>query len=90
MSFKQIVAREVYVAIHAQSARFRFLKYCVLLALLAGIYTWGGGTAVAWFLGVALVFALGMHFVFRWKTKAWTQTWGPYQPLKHLPSIDHV
>jgi hypothetical protein len=82
MNMKEFWAREKYVAIHAQSWKFRVVKYIILISLFAGVWSWKGGWAVAGLFTVLLIVALALHFVFRWKTNAWTQDWGPYKKLK--------
>jgi len=81
MASKGFLKKELYVAIHAQTARFRVVKYAILLPLFGAVYWWKGGKVLAWTLGVSLVFAIAMHFFFRWKTKGWEQSWGPYKSL---------
>ena len=76
-----MLQRERYVVLHGQSWRFRVVKYIVILAAGTGVFLWKGGTAVAVMLLTLFVAGLVVHFVFRWKTKAWTQSWGPYKKL---------
>ena len=73
--------KELYVAIHAQSARFRLVKYAILVPLFAAIYRFWGGRAFLWTLGIALVFAIALHLFYRWKTDAWTKDWGGYKSV---------
>ncbi len=82
MNLKQTLRREGYVALHAQTWKFRVVKYLVLLALGWGVYAWGGWNGVATVFGILFVVAIGVHLLFRWKSKAWTQSWGPYKKLK--------
>ncbi len=42
MTFKEFYRREKCIALHAQSRRFRIVKYCVLLAVAVGVYVWKG------------------------------------------------
>lgn len=84
MGFKELLMREKYVVMHGQSVRFRIIKYLIIIAVAAGVYVWKGGMAVAICFLVAFVAGLTVHFIFRWKTKAWTQSWGPYKKL-NLP-----
>ncbi len=81
MNVKQFLEREKYVAIHGQSWRFRAVKYAILIPLFVGMVWWKGWKATGVLFLILLVVALGMHFLFRWKTKAWTQSWGPYKKL---------
>ena len=84
MSFRQVMAREGYVALHAQTWKFRVVKYIVIVAIGWGVHAWGGWPAVGRTFAVLLVVALFLHFIFRWKTKAWTQAWGGFKPLKGM------
>lgn len=61
--------------------RFRIAKYIVIFAVGGAIYVWGGWKWVGWTLLVALIFAIAMHFFFRWKTNGWEDSWGPYKSL---------
>lgn len=81
MTFKEFYRKEKYIALHAQSRRFRIVKYCVLLAVAVGVYVWKGWAATG--LLFFLLFATGicLHFFFRWKTEAWTKSWGLYKRI---------
>ncbi len=81
MGLRSWFARETYVAIHAQSWRFRVVKYIILLAIIIGLHAWGGWGLVGKVFAVLFVVALAMHFFYRWKTKAWTRSWGGYKKL---------
>lgn len=81
----ELMKKELYVAIHGQTARFRIVKYIVILAVLGTMYAWNGWKAVWQTLGVALIAALVMHFFFRWKSKGWNESWGPYKPPEGMP-----
>ncbi len=81
MSFKSVVKKELYVAIHAQTARFRMVKYVIITAVLVFVHHNHGWEGVWWTLAIALVAAIAMHFFFRWKTKGWEEDWGPYKSL---------
>lgn len=82
MNMREWFEREKYVALHAQSWKFRTVKYCVIFGLEYAAYAWNGWTgAITLFLWM-FVIALAMHFIFRWKTKAWTQSWGPYKKME--------
>jgi hypothetical protein len=82
MTFKEFWRREKFVALHAQTVRFRIVKYIVILALLGGVYVWRGVGMVGILFAAMFVFAIALHFFFRWKTEAWTKSWGPY---KYIP-----
>lgn len=81
MQWKETARRELYVAIHAQTWRFRVRKYVILLGIAAATWWWKGGWAVLWLFVGLTVLALAVHFIFRWKTKAWTRSWGPYKKI---------
>lgn len=81
MTVKELIEREKYVAIHGQTPRFRIVKYLILLAIAGGIYAWNGWTAVGLVFMTLFILAIAVHFVFRWKTKGWTESWGPYKKL---------
>lgn len=75
---KASIKKELYVAFHGQSTRFRIVKYAVLIPLFALIYWKWGGEVLLKTLGVAFVFAIAMHLVYRWKTNVWRDDWGGY------------
>ena len=77
--------KELYVALHGQTVRFRIIKYAILVPLFGVIYWWKGWEITWKILGVALVFAIATHFFFRWKSKGWNESWGPYKPPEGLP-----
>lgn len=84
MTIREAWEREKYVAIHAQTWRFRVVKYCVLFAIGFGVHWWSGWRGVGYTFAFLFVIAIAMHLLFRWKSKAWTQDWGPYKKL-NLP-----
>jgi len=43
MSFKELFTREKNVVLYRQSARFRIVKYAILIPISAAIYWWWGG-----------------------------------------------
>lgn len=81
MKTKEWFEREKYVALHAQSRRFRIIKYIVIISLSLIIGLLKGWILVLELLGCLFVLGITVHFVFRWKTKAWTQSWGPYKKM---------
>ena len=81
MRFAEWFSREKYVALHGQSARFRVIKYLVLAAMGYGVFAWKGLAAVGVLFLCLFIVGTTVHFLFRWKTKAWTQSWGPYNKL---------
>lgn len=74
--------RELDVALHGQSLRFRTIKYAFLFSISAVIYAHFGWPGVGLFLLVGAVAGIALHMFFRWKTRAWTRSWGLYQPTK--------
>lgn len=81
MTIKELIRREAYVALHAQSWKFRIVKYAVLLTLATILVQWKGWRATGIVFLALFVVAIGIHFLFRWKSKTWTQSWGPYKKL---------
>ncbi len=74
--------KELYVMKYGQSWKFRMMKYPVLLALGAFLYYIYGWQGVFLGLEIGMIGAIGLHLVFRWKTNAWTKSWGPYRKMK--------
>ena len=81
MRMKEFIQREKYVMLHAQSWRFRVMKYIVIIAVLIALGLWKGWVVAVLFLLCLGILGTIVHFIFRWKTKAWTQSWGPYKKL---------
>jgi Ca2+/Na+ antiporter len=81
MTLSEIFKREIHVAIHAQSAQFRVKKYFFFGLLFGFTYFLFGAQATLILLGALTVFAFAVHFFFRFKTKTWTQSWGPYKRI---------
>lgn len=78
---KESIRREKYVALHAQPFWFRIIKYIVIVSLLIALGLWK-----SWLASVLLLLSLAvlgtiLHFILRWKTKGWTQSWGPYKKI---------
>ena len=80
-----IIKREIYVVVHAQTTKFRLIKYLVLFSIMTIVYIFGGWLVAEKVLFYLLIFALSVHFLFRWKTEGWQKSWGPYKRLKNLP-----
>ena len=81
MTLKEFYRKEKYIALHAQSSRFRIVKYCVLLVIAVGVYVWKGLGAVGLLLLLLSIAGICLHFFFRWKTQAWTKSWGLYKRI---------
>ncbi len=82
---KEFLKKELYVALHGQTARFRIVKYIVLFAVFGALYWWKGWEAVLWALAIGFIAAIGVHFFFRWKSKGWNEKWGLYTPPEGMP-----
>ena len=79
-TFAALVRREIRVALSlkAQPLWFRILKWVALLAIAARYH------AAPWFwpsMAVCFVTALGIHFLYRGKTHAWTRPWGGWNDV---------
>jgi Flp pilus assembly protein TadB len=81
MTLKDFYRKEKYIALHAQSSRFRIVKYSVLLAVAVAVYMWKGLASVGHLFLVLFIAAICLHFFFRWKTNAWTKSWGLYKRI---------
>jgi hypothetical protein len=82
MALSKTIQREIEVAFskHAQPVWFRIVKYLVLGCLV--YFLWG--TQLLWIiLGSILVIGLSLHFWYRYKTKAWTQSYGAWNYEKN-------
>ena len=71
--------REIHVALHAQTTKFRLMKYLIIFLILYILFLNGGWNSVVRGLLVMLVLSLSIHFFFRWKTKAWIKNWWIYK-----------
>jgi hypothetical protein len=75
MSSHRTLKREVRVAFspRSQAVWFRLLKWAIAIgasvALWRTPYFW-------WWIGAAISLGVVVHFIWRWKTKGWTQPWG--------------
>lgn len=85
MSFKDLYEKEKYVVMYGQSVRFRIIKYLIILPIFVGTYFWKGWVVTGKLLLVLLLVSIFIHFLFRYKSKAWTEPWGPYKPT--LPGL---
>ena len=81
MSVGKVLRREMRVALsrRAQPVWFRVLKW--VIALGVGVLFWRQPYFWLWILA-ALSLALTVHFIWRWKTKGWTQPWGGWDDLE--------
>jgi MFS superfamily sulfate permease-like transporter len=74
--------REKHVALNAQPRNFRIAKWITIFLIAALLYWWKGLFAVAFLFLSCVVVGTCLHFLLRWKTKGWTQSWGPYKRIK--------
>ena len=81
MTFKDFYKREKHIILRGQSRRFRVIKYIIIFSIAFGIYVWKDLTTVGFLLIFFSIIAIIVHFFFRWKTKAWTKSWGPYKQI---------
>lgn len=84
MTIRQLIRREAFVVVHGQSARFRIIKYIIIvtgMTLLVLLSSWSVALIT---LAVLTVLSIAAHVLFRWKTKGWTKSWGLYKRL-NLP-----
>lgn len=80
MSLQRTVQREVRVALSkkAQPVRFRLLKWAVILTALALLWR----SPYFWRIVLTtFTLSLTLHFIWRWKTKGWTQPWGGWNDI---------
>jgi hypothetical protein len=80
MSAHSTLKREARVAFsrHSQPIWFRLLKWVVALGLTAALwrtpYFW-------WWIAAAVSLGAAVHFIWRWKTRGWTQPWGGWSDV---------
>ncbi|MGE0406332.1 MAG: hypothetical protein AB7O65_08535 [Candidatus Korobacteraceae bacterium] len=81
MSFDKALKRELRVAFsrRAQPMWFRILKYGIAICLVA--FFWESPSFWLWVLG-ALAVSIGIHLIWRWKTRNWTQPWGGWNDVE--------
>jgi hypothetical protein len=75
MALNKTIKRELEVAFskHSQPIWFRVLKYILLGCIL--FFFWG--TKLLWIiLLIMFVFAMLLHFWYRYKTNGWTKSYG--------------
>lgn len=73
-TMKEIVKKEFKVMFSkdTQPIWFRITKWIVIISLAYLLY----GTRWFWVLVIGVFIAgIIVHFIFRWKTKAWTKSW---------------
>ena len=76
--FSDIAKREIEVAFskHSQPIWFRVVKYIALGILVYSLW----GDDMLWIvLGILTLLSFCLHFWYRYKTKAWTQSYGGWK-----------
>lgn len=63
-----MIQREKKVILYGQSARFRVVKYAILIPLFAGLYVWKGIAVMLWTLGALALVGIAVHFWLCWTT----------------------
>lgn len=82
MGFKDFWRRELHVARYGQSRAFRVRKWLIIIALAIFLYHLHGARVLAIVLLASSVLSICLHFFLSYKTKRWTQSWGPYKRIK--------
>ncbi|MEK6782615.1 MAG: hypothetical protein AABY93_12975 [Bacteroidota bacterium] len=88
MTLAEIIKREIEVAFskHSQPVWFRILKYTLLGFVL--YFFWG--SQLLWTgLLIMFVFALSLHFWYRYKTQGWTKSYGLWKHVKKPPDLSN-
>jgi hypothetical protein len=70
MTLREFYRKKKYIALHAQSGRFRIVKYSVPLLVAVVMYVWKGLAATGLLLLLLFLAGIFLHFFFRWKTQA--------------------
>jgi hypothetical protein len=71
----KVLAKEWYIIVHGQTGRFRTKKWLLIIAITVVIYVLFGWQGVQTWIKGSVVAGVCIHFLFRWKTKAWTKPW---------------
>ncbi len=82
MDLKDLYLREKNAVLNGQTAKFRIIKYIVLILLFTGFYLWRGLSDTLVLLVILSALSLCTHFVFRYMSEGWTKSWWLY---KHTP-----
>ena len=87
MTFREFWQRELHVAIHGQTSRFRVVKYLMFLAVFSAVYYFFGPKTLTALLAALFVFAIALHAFLSWKTERWMKSWWLYKgiPLENEP-----
>jgi hypothetical protein len=75
------IRRELRVAFskRAQSPLFRVIKWVVFIASTGLLYR--TRFFRYWVIGLPLL-SISIHFLYRWKTRGWTEPWGGWNDLQ--------
>ncbi|MDP1677609.1 MAG: hypothetical protein Q8L88_12190 [Bacteroidota bacterium] len=76
--------REIEVAFskHSQPVWFRVAKWIIIIT---GIYLFHQNEYFWWFIVFFTTLAFSLHFLWRYKTKGWTQSWIGWEYEKNKP-----
>ncbi len=81
MKFKEFFRREKHVALNAQPKAFRIAKWLIILCVAMSLFLWKGLSAVGLLFLILIILGTSFHFLLRWKSKGWTESWGPYKKI---------
>ena len=81
MKPRELFRKEKYIALNAQPKAFRLVKWLIILIMATVLFFWKGVLAVGLLFGILIVLGTSFHFLLRWKSKGWTQSWGPYKKI---------
>ena len=81
MAAGKALKREMRVALsrRAQPVWFRVLKWAIAVGV--SMLLWRTEYFWLWMIG-APALGLTVHFIWRWKTRGWTQPWGGWDDLE--------
>ncbi|PIR69344.1 MAG: hypothetical protein COU47_03160 [Candidatus Niyogibacteria bacterium CG10_big_fil_rev_8_21_14_0_10_46_36] len=81
MAFRDVYEKEKYIVIRGQSRAFRIIKYIVISGIAGVVYAWQGLSVTGYVFLALFAISICVHFLFRWKTRGWTQPWGLYKKI---------
>ncbi len=73
--------RELYIAKHGQSFRFRVVKYIVIAGIMMVIFQNYGWKGVLYASISGGLLGIMLHFFLSWKTNGWRNSWGLYKKI---------
>ena len=71
----KMLQRELYIIKYGQTREFRIRKWVIITIVMLLLYLFFGWTGVNWFIVCAFILGVGIHFLFRYKTRVWTKPW---------------